>query len=138
MQEINRTLSNFLARTELLAEKTTGNISDLPPLLGMSKSMFFGYRSGKNPLSIKAWRKLEAAETIAGIHHPSSRRLRDEHSPQIAESDKSSIKSEKVTVEELAAKVELLTRMVERLLDQRAISSKGHGQAVETSRKKIS
>jgi len=31
--------------------------------------MFYGYRSGKNPISRKAWRKLEAAEVAAGVRH---------------------------------------------------------------------
>jgi len=32
--------------------------------------MLFAYRNGKNPISSKAWRKLEAAERDAGIRSP--------------------------------------------------------------------
>lgn len=34
--------------------------------------MVFAYRSGKNPISAKVWRKLEAAELAAGLSPPGS------------------------------------------------------------------
>jgi hypothetical protein len=42
-------------------------LADLPLKIGVSPSMMHAYRSGKYPISPKAWRKLEAAERAAGI-----------------------------------------------------------------------
>lgn len=68
MQENNRSSSHFSQRTEVLAEKRGVLLRDLPAELGFSERMLFGYRSGKYPISSKAWRKLAAAERAAGIH----------------------------------------------------------------------
>ncbi len=43
------------------------NLSELPPVLGISKAMLFAYRKGSRRITSKAWRKLEAAEEREGI-----------------------------------------------------------------------
>lgn len=67
MQEKSEKKSEFSERTEFLAKKLRINLSDLPPKIGVSNSQYHAYRSGKQPISEKAWRKLEAAERAAGI-----------------------------------------------------------------------
>ena len=54
--------------------------------------MLFGYRSGKYPISSKAWRKLEAAEREAGLgtreaHAAPTPTLRDAPAPDPPHSD---------------------------------------------------
>ncbi len=68
--------SEFSERTERLARLLSKNLNDLPCLIGISPAMFYAYRTGKNLISSKAWRKLESAERDAGIQmplHPVSR-----------------------------------------------------------------
>lgn len=43
------------------------SLRDLAAEIGISQAMLFAYRSGKHEPSLKAWRKLEAAERRAGI-----------------------------------------------------------------------
>ena len=43
------------------------NIQDLPDIIGVSRRMLFGYRSGSHQVSAKALAKLVAAEERAGI-----------------------------------------------------------------------
>lgn len=62
-----RHFSDFSDRTDVLANKLGLRIVDLPVRLGMSADMVMGYRTGRYPISAKAWRKLETAETAAGI-----------------------------------------------------------------------
>lgn len=40
---------------------------ELAPMMGLSQASLFGYRSGKIPVSRKAWSKLEAVERQAGV-----------------------------------------------------------------------
>jgi hypothetical protein len=72
MQQHFRSYSHFSQRTEILANHLGLMLGDLPALIGVSARMFYGYRTGKYPLTDKAWRKLEAAEETAelpkGIH----------------------------------------------------------------------
>lgn len=75
MQEKNRSSSQFSQRTENLAEKMNLLLRDLPQVLGFSERMLFGYRSGKYPITNKAWRKLEQAERTAGIVQPQSQSM---------------------------------------------------------------
>jgi hypothetical protein len=73
MQEKNRSFSQFFYRTDLLADHFRVPVAALADKIGISERMLFGYRSGKYPISAKAWRKLEAAERAAGIgvaEHP--------------------------------------------------------------------
>ncbi|MBK1884119.1 hypothetical protein JIN85_16990 [Luteolibacter pohnpeiensis] len=62
-QPENRTFSHFSQRTDSLALALGCNLEDLPEKLGISRRMFFGYRSGQYPISKKAWEKLSKAET---------------------------------------------------------------------------
>jgi predicted transcriptional regulator len=63
LQEENRTLSEFVNRTDQLAFRIGRNVDDLPEILGISRSMFYGYRSGSNRVSAKVWLKLSDAES---------------------------------------------------------------------------
>lgn len=57
----------FLQRTDDLAARLGCRLLDLPEKIGISERSLFGYRSGKNPVTAKALRKLQAAERAAGI-----------------------------------------------------------------------
>lgn len=50
-----------------MAEELNVLLKELPSIIGISERMFYGYRSGKYPITEKAWRKLEASEREAGI-----------------------------------------------------------------------
>ena len=67
MQPKSDKFSEFSERTESLAAHLGKKLSELPEVIGISPAMFFAYRSGKNTVSGKAWRKLEKAEREAGI-----------------------------------------------------------------------
>lgn len=67
MQEENETFRNYLKRTDALAHSLGCNVEDLIARLATSRASLFSYRTGKRPISSKAWRKLEAAERAAGI-----------------------------------------------------------------------
>lgn len=64
---------DFFKRTEALAKALRVSQRDLPGLLGISGSSYFGYRTGRNAVSVKAWRKLEALESRSGIEPESKR-----------------------------------------------------------------
>ncbi len=49
------------------------NLSELPEIIGISKAMLFAYRSGKNRITSKVWRKLESAERLAGLSDTSDK-----------------------------------------------------------------
>lgn len=70
MQELNATSRDFLRRTDTLAVKLGVDVGDLPGRIGISRASLFRYRSGKSPISAKAWIKLAFAETDAGIETP--------------------------------------------------------------------
>lgn len=67
MQEQSDIFSEFSERSDNLAGKMGIRISDLPRKIGISTSMFYVYRTGKHPISRKAWLKLEAAEKAVGL-----------------------------------------------------------------------
>ena len=67
MQENFRSASHFSQRTESLAVALGVHLKELPSRLGFSERMLFGYRSGKYPITGKAWRKLEQAEREARL-----------------------------------------------------------------------
>jgi hypothetical protein len=67
MQAKSENFSEFSERTEVLSRRLHLNVSDLPEKISISASMFHAYRSGKYPISPKAWRKLELAERAAGL-----------------------------------------------------------------------
>jgi hypothetical protein len=104
----------FLKRTDALAEKLRITLREACIYVGLSTGSFFGYRTGRVPITNKAWKKLEEAEIKAGLNQSTSASAVDDDSPQSAESGR--IEVDKFTA--LEAKVELLTRMVETLLGQ--------------------
>lgn len=57
----------FSEISEKLAVHLGINLDELPARIGISKDMFYAYRSGRHRISDKAWRKLETAEAAAGI-----------------------------------------------------------------------
>lgn len=65
MQDENKTIQDFVRRTDDLAYKTGLNLSELPKIIGISKAMLFAYRSGKQAISAKVWRKLYEAQVKA-------------------------------------------------------------------------
>lgn len=67
MQDKSENYSEFSEKTERLAAHLRKNLNDLPPLIGISPAMFYAYRTGKNRISPKAWRKLESAEAAHGL-----------------------------------------------------------------------
>jgi hypothetical protein len=67
VQAQNQNTAEFSERTNRLAEKLGVSLRDLGPKLEMSTAMLFGYRSGSNLISVKAWKKLEQAEIRAGL-----------------------------------------------------------------------
>lgn len=67
MQGKNETFRNFSERTDALAVRLDTDLGGVMERLGMGRASFFGYRTGKRPISGKAWAKLEAAERAAGI-----------------------------------------------------------------------
>ena len=82
MQANNQTFSDFLRRTDLLAEKLQLRLIDLPEKIGISKAMLFAYRKGTNPISGKAWIRLEQAERAAGLSPPVNERLYTAPTPE--------------------------------------------------------
>jgi hypothetical protein len=62
LQTKNRTPAFFLERTDALALELGVSLRQLAPLLDLSVASLFGYRSGKIPISNKAWSKLERKE----------------------------------------------------------------------------
>lgn len=67
MQEKSESSLEFLERTDRLASSLGITVSELSGVMSLSNGMLFAYRTGKNPISKKAWLKLEAAEQKAGI-----------------------------------------------------------------------
>lgn len=59
--------SEFSERTDRLAERLGVSLRELSAEIKISQAMLFAYRTGKRPISVKAWAKLEAAERKAGI-----------------------------------------------------------------------
>lgn len=58
----------FLNRTDALASKLRMTLRETCAFVGLSFGSFFGYRTGRVEISVKAWRKLEEAEIKAGIN----------------------------------------------------------------------
>jgi hypothetical protein len=67
LQENSQTFSDFVRRTDALADQVGLNLSESWRLLGISRAMLHAYRSGKNRITPKVWLKLERAEREAGI-----------------------------------------------------------------------
>lgn len=67
MQGENHTFSDFLFRTNRLADRWGCDVQDLAERIGISRAMLFASRTGKVAISRKTWGKLEAAERAAGL-----------------------------------------------------------------------
>lgn len=67
MQGKSESTLEFLERTDRLASALSITVSELAKVISLSNGMLFAYRTGKNPVSEKAWIKLRAAEHKAGI-----------------------------------------------------------------------
>jgi hypothetical protein len=81
MQQQNRSSSHFSQRTENLASAMGVLLKDLPVKIGISDRMFYAYRTGGNPISDKAWRKLEQAEATAEAEGFTLRSFRSPEAP---------------------------------------------------------
>lgn len=68
----------FFRRTEALSDALKCNAEGLVPLLGLSRASFFSYRSGKRPITRKAWRKLEDAEAKVEVARQMGLRINPE------------------------------------------------------------
>lgn len=70
MQPEKYTFLDYARRTDALAAFYSINLEGMPEKLGISRASFFAYRKGKNPISSKAWMKLEQVERMAGVSPP--------------------------------------------------------------------
>lgn len=93
MQQKSEKFSEFSERTEALARLIGINLSDLPEKIGISASMFHAYRSGKYPISPKAWSKLEAAERDAESESGGGNIVSRETLKKGSENDESEVRS---------------------------------------------
>lgn len=71
----NQTFSDFTRRTDILAAQLKVRLGDLPARLEVSRASFFAYRSGKSPITNKAWHKLLRAERESGISPPLAQQI---------------------------------------------------------------
>lgn len=133
MQEKKDTFLDFSDRTDFLAEFLKLNLGDLPDLLGISRASFFSYRTGKRPLSKKAWVKLDALERMHGVSRasPQTADLKSESST-VSKSPEKQPDETASQIKALEAKVELLTRMVETLLGQTKVRTMKQAEATSS------
>jgi hypothetical protein len=153
MQAKNETFLNFLRRTDNLAVSKGLNVGDLIPILGLSRATLFSYRTGKRPISSKAWRKLEAAEKAAGINQPMSSDWNQPLPPEVQAELKEAfapvtkakaefadvmepLREMRADMQRMQQHIDNLTGMVEQLLEQRATSSSAPGQTAANKRTK--
>jgi hypothetical protein len=66
-QEKSDNHAYFSEKSERLAKHLGINLDAIPAYIGISKDMFYAYRTGRHPISAKAWRKLKQAEIEAGL-----------------------------------------------------------------------
>ena len=67
MQEKSEFSLIFSERTDALASHFGIRVIDLPKKIKISEDMLMGYRTGRYPISKKAWMKLDQAEIEAGL-----------------------------------------------------------------------
>lgn len=82
-------------------------IKDLPSMLSISARMLHGYRSGKYPLTEKAWRKLEALESESGLDN---RSFRSDGGPD------SEMSGDEIMLKDVFAKLHECLEMLEELM----------------------
>jgi hypothetical protein len=117
VQQENHTFESFSTRTEALADALGLKLSDLPDLIGISKAMFHSYRSGKYPISDKAWRKLRTAE--ASIPEKSDLACNDHRCASLAKEPDPVYAVKPRTIEDRLETVEnLLKELLTRVKDQ--------------------
>jgi transcriptional regulator with XRE-family HTH domain len=63
LQAKNQTNLEFSDRTDRLADQLGISLRQLAERIGISPAMLFAYRSGKYPISRKAWKKLDQTES---------------------------------------------------------------------------
>jgi hypothetical protein len=123
MQEKSETFRNFSRRSDVLALALGIDLGELATRLDMGRASFFSYRTGKRPISGKAWAKLEAAETAAGIipegespdtHPPPARVTEAPVPPGYCRPDLASLPGRMLALEMRMARIEeMLARMIE-------------------------
>jgi transcriptional regulator with XRE-family HTH domain len=125
---------NFLERSDLLAAKLLLSQEELADFLGIGRTTLWGYRKGTRPINGKAWRKLEDAERAAGIDQVTRKLVAEKQltHDELSEPYKNQVTRDEFS--EMGAKLDRLTDLVEQLLDQRATSSLGRGQAVKSKK----
>lgn len=127
MQEKKNDFRNFLERTDMLAKNLRVSLRELAPIMELSVASLFGYRSGAIRLSVKAWRKLEAAEKAAGIaadDEVNSRKLRElEHEEKPPEPDR---------IARLEEQIAKLTEAVQKLTEQTAMRTMKQDVAISS------
>lgn len=124
MQEKKNDFRNFLERTDVLAKKLKVSLRELAPIMELSVASLFGYRSGAIALSVKAWRKLEAAEKAAGINDVNYRNLRElEHKEKPPEPDR---------IARLEEQIAKLTEAVQKLTEQTAMRTMTQAEATSS------
>jgi hypothetical protein len=79
MQEKSETNDTFLSRTDAVAQRMGIILEELPEMMGISRASFFGYRSGKRPVTNKAWLKLASIERVAESQKESTSIIREEY-----------------------------------------------------------
>lgn len=119
MQAENETPIDFLKRSDALALALQKNVQDLTEVLGVSRASLFSYRTGKRPITSKAWRKLEQAERAAGMLPPSptytqeavkQNRLRERHADAMDDRDYGPV--EEMSDEEMVRKINEMQEML--------------------------
>lgn len=78
--------SDFSDRTDALAHHLGIRIAELTDRLDLSRDSLMGYRTGRYPVSPKAWRKLQAAETAAGIQTKTQSQSQSQAGPSQSQS----------------------------------------------------
>jgi hypothetical protein len=85
VQDKNQTKEDFFRRTSALASQMGQSLDEVAGFIGISRAMFFSYRSGAKPISHKAWRKLALAEERATLDKNSLKKdISDEIGRRIA------------------------------------------------------
>ncbi|MDR2512668.1 MAG: hypothetical protein LBD01_02575 [Puniceicoccales bacterium] len=108
MQQKSDIFQTFTTHTDFLALKL-GSLEAVPIAMGISRAMFYAYRAGKNPISHKAWLKLERAEKAAGIEAEGRSELL-RHSRQVLPTEESLIAARLEAIEAHIAQLTALLK----------------------------
>jgi hypothetical protein len=80
LQDENTKISTFIEHTDKLAQFYRCSLRELGPKIEISPALLFGGRSGKIPISLKTWAKLDQAMRSAGVQNSGSNLYPDDHS----------------------------------------------------------